>query len=852
MKIYKILSKTESKNTLPIFSIDTYERMLITSSTNGDVDLYKDEEVIYKSVKKHNGAVLCVRFDLCGTRIASCGDDGTVIIYDNELNVLNYFKNHTGDVTNVLWTDKYLASVGHDGFVVFYDNKDYKLIVKIKAHESKITGISSNKKNDYICTQGEDGIILYKGHVIYKKIPPKEGVILESFFSRMSWSPDGLLFSSGLSFNQKVNSVEIYNIEMENKYSLLGHVAPCEATAFNPKIFTLDKQFMILAVGSQDLSISLWTTLSPYPFLLIKNASDLPILDLKWNEEGTVLYFCSYDGTVKKLEFDLNELGNLATKECKIENSELFLSLLNAELYDSKIHNLLTQNEMTKNKLFTQNEMTKNNLHPINEMTKNNLHPINEMTKNNLHPINEMTKNNLHRNNFQVPPKSSLQNINGYMNGVYDNHLILKDLCGMIPSNQISLDHIKNNVQKAGLYHQPSQIFNNSNHNTHLTDMSLSTPEKLQKIKEMGLKSAPDIKHPNASVEETFNLPKRMISPDGWSDRPSINPPSIKKCNEVSDQIPQLSKSLLKQDTTSISDIKSTTKSVKRKTVRPVLIDDNERKDVAKEVLMFNFKQSVKIENGKIEEFYKDFGDYTIELNSDKTILSIKRAKKEFFDIYGSFNFISASKKYIAVYTTNIEVYNLKTGTLICPFIGSSSVIYMDIYKENLLFLEGDGTVSIFNIKTKNLIQTRIPKYDTVIKIKFSRVYFVICEYRDTSYILDKNTRLWYLLRKDWNDRETSNTDITNTIDESLMKLENKFLVNLINKRHSKLKRITRKMVNILLDMKLTDQLENKFKKIFIDLINLGHKKFVIKCLEKLSKNFNLQYFVVDIMKKMC
>lgn len=43
----------------------------------------------------------------------------------------------------------------------------------------------------------------------------------------------------------------------------------------------------------------------------------------------------------------------------------------------------------------------------------------------------------------------------------------------------------------------------------------------------------------------------------------------------------------------------------------------------------------------------------------------------------------------------------------------------MVIFNDNVLSLEEDGTASIYNIKKNNLMLKGIPKYETVIKIKF-------------------------------------------------------------------------------------------------------------------------------------
>lgn len=936
MKIYNLFTKTESRKPVSIFSLDIFENFLIIASTNGDIDLYKDKYTIYKTVRKHAGAVLCVRFNQHGSLIASCGDDGAVIVYDIDLNVINFFKFHSGDVTNVFWTNKYLISVGHDGCIIFYDEKHFNVIAKIKSHENKITGIGGNKKNNFICTQGDDGIVLYKDHSVYKKIPPNEGVILESFFSRMSWSPDGSIFSCGLSFNQKVNSIEIYNLEMESKYSLLGHVAPCEVTCFNPKTFINGvKQYYILAVGSQDLSISLWTTLSPYPFLLIKNVCEMPILDLAWSLDGTNLYYCSYDGTVGKLEFDLKELGNISTVEHTTENSDLFLTLLNAELYDKKIQKLIN-NRINNTRMIKKNI---NNLELPQISNQNKIHKEHNdklYKESFLHEKSEIKAKNKNFKHLNIP--SEIKNIQYYIN----NENNKSDVDFRYKSQNISMEEKlkkNNNLIKIqdndrntktsffdesvfsssdnfnykketppSTYKSNDQYFDSLNpslRNQHMQNYSEGIRQNFNPFHnnyEMhrrpfipppghfnmeGMPMYPPYMHNNRMMHmQNYDLNMTMkpnfMQHTQRNDIRTLRDHEQSRCDKISEDKLQKLEPLNTEDVglrkkdiieqvennekcktepelsvneksnnlpTKNEQPNLTTKVIKRKVVKPVLLDD--KKEAPVEVSMFNYKQSVRIENGVIEEFYKDFGDYSIELNSEKTKLTIKRCKKDFFEIYGKFNFLCASKRYICVYTTNIEIYDLRTGTLVCPFIGAGSVIYMDICDTNLLFLEGDGTVGIFDIKRNSLLNTRVPRYETVVRIRFSKLYFIICEYKDSEYILDKNTKLWYLLRKDWNDLSTTNIDYENTVDETIKKLENKFLINFKNKRHDKLKKITKKMIKILMNIKLTDQYENIIKKVFIDLIKLGHKKFVIRCLEKLSKKFNLQYFIVDVMKNM-
>ncbi|WUR04261.1 WD40 repeat domain-containing protein [Vairimorpha necatrix] len=905
MKILNLFTKLESKKPVSIFSLDILDKMIVTACTNGDVDLYKNEDKLYKTVKKHAGSVLCVRFNPKGNFIASCGDDGTVIIYDLELQAIFSCKFHNGDVTNVLWTDKYLISVGHDGFIIFYDNQNFKVLSKIKSHENKITGVAASRKNNFICTQGDDGLTLYKNNVIYKKIPPNEGIILESFFSRMSWSPDGLIFSCGLSFNQKMNSIEIYNIEMESKYSLLGHVAPCEVTSFNPNTFTTDsKQYFILAVGSQDLSISLWTTLSPYPFLLVKNVCELPILDLTWSSDGSSFYFCAYDGKVGKLEFNLLELGNISNLDNKIENSDLFITLMNAESYDSKVQRLIyprhikekSENyrpninndaKMSKNKDFIGPRRPADPNHPmykdqgniidymnrpkkeLKEEMKNVSDSSHKYKEENKYIIEE-NKDNMARRK-KTTKKETVNNETTNNETVNNDNIVptdesiirtIVDSVRIIEENQNTTEAetntlgVETNINTPTLQDNTVDTTNNNvetNNNMQTNIVETNNNEQANNNVEINDTRRVTFEETNNTVESTINTPVVNIVRNNTQEETELTPAEQARINDqirnpalrlrdVRDVVNEEERVAEEQRQAAAQRQEAATQArvVRKRSIRPVATPD---KNEMTQISMFNIKEQVKIENGKIEEYSKEFGDYTVELNPEKNKLTIKRFSYDFFEIHGDFKFLCASKKYICVYTTDIEIYSLKTGTLVAPLIGSGNVLYMDIYRDKVLFLNGDGSIIIFDIKNNKIKTTRVPRYDTILKIKFSKLYNVICHYKDCSYVLDKPTNLWYLLRKEWNDVHTKKTDYNNTIDETLKRLENSFMINFKIKRHDKLKEIARKMVKQLKNLEMTDHLENIYSNIFKGLVQLGHKKFTYNCMKKLGKNLNLQYF---------
>ncbi|AFN82538.1 WD40 domain-containing putative histone [Encephalitozoon romaleae SJ-2008] len=322
-----------TKRPKPIFSIDVSDGHIVTSSLGGEIKLWNPDYECIRTIKKHQGTVLCVRFSVDGDLFASGGDDGMVFVYKRNGDVVGSTSEHENDVSNVIWTDRFLVSVGYDGYVVLYDQKSLDVAKKMRPHEGQIKGICVDKSFRYMCTQGDDGIVLYEEFKVVKKVDASEGVILESFFSRMSWTPDGEFFASGLSFNRNYNTVEVFNKDLRNECSLIGHAAPCEVVAFSPVLYKKDRKYYVAAVSSQDLSLSLWCSLSAKPFLLIKNLTELPVLDMCWNESGTRLLVCSYGGEVVQIDVEDGDFGK-AYEEEEDSSGDIFFSVENRDIFE--------------------------------------------------------------------------------------------------------------------------------------------------------------------------------------------------------------------------------------------------------------------------------------------------------------------------------------------------------------------------------------------------------------------------------------------------------------------------------------------------------------------------------------
>ncbi|EOB11317.1 histone transcription regulator [Nosema bombycis CQ1] len=750
MKISKIKLNGKVKNHKSIFSIDLFGDNLVSSSISGDISLYNDQVCVYELLKNILVLLVCTIFSRWKKYCVSY-DDGNVLIYDLEGEIKYTHKSHTGDVSGLVYTDSYLVSVGYDGFVIFYSVDGSKVVKKIKSHNEKITGVAYSKANKLMVTQGSDALILYSGMTIINKVETPSGVVLENFFSRMDWSQNGELLACGLMFNNKTNTAEIFDKNLNSIQSFVGHVAPIEVVAFNPNTYFMNKPYHIIVLASQDNSISLWNTQKPFPFLLLKNVVNMPILDMKWNDKGNILYFCSYDGLINKLEFNENELGDVSRREMPTEDGDLFLTTENVRLYTEEQNREFDKKIMKIKMVKTTNKKVGGDEKVINDNVDGSL------TEGVKHlEISHEEKVDTHNTPKLNQPISEDR-----------NQPVLK------PDSQQPLN-------------QPSQ-----------QPLIHSPPQPL-----------------NQPIAQTTNQ--------------DLNKPPVQSSQ--------------------ISSSQPLTPQTKRKRIVPTLLDDKTTFGSDK-LFIFNYKKST-LDTPFLEEFSRRFGDFEINLNKERSCLSVTRDASLFYKIHGEIKVICASSKYLCVYSDVFKIYESRTGNLLFPAIGTVGICFIDIMKDKILYLEIDGRLTIIDKQT--VTTTTIPSSGELLSVNFSKNYFIICKFKDHEYFLDKSTGLWYLKKKEWNTPDTTDTDYTNTIDETLDKLENDFLIFKTAKNHQKMKSVVKKFIKKIGHMNSVQEVvENKLRRFLGDLNKMGQTKFVLKILGSLNKKFNLQYFVNDLLKQM-
>lgn len=131
-----------------------------------------------------------------------------------------------------------------------------------------------------------------------------------TFFRRLGWSPCGHFITTTHGFQKPRHSAPVLERgEWSATFDFLGHNAPIIVVKFNHSMFrrnissspeakaasmgwtngsslkTGDKElqpYNIIAIGSQDRTITVWTTASPRPLFVAKHFFSQSVVDLSW------------------------------------------------------------------------------------------------------------------------------------------------------------------------------------------------------------------------------------------------------------------------------------------------------------------------------------------------------------------------------------------------------------------------------------------------------------------------------------------------------------------------------------------------------------------------------------------
>ncbi|KDQ18757.1 hypothetical protein BOTBODRAFT_153623 [Botryobasidium botryosum FD-172 SS1] len=306
----------------------------------------------------HSGPVLTVRWSHSGKWLASGSDDTIIMIWDldptgggkvwgsDETNIegwkaLRRLPGHESDVTDLAWSpgDRYLASVGLDSRVIVWCGYSLNLLRRLDLHQGFVKGVCWDPVGQFLATQSDDkSVKIWRTDdwgveaTITKPFEDSPG---STFFRRLSWSPDGahITASNAMNNNGYVFVAAVISRQTwASDISLVGHENTVEVAAYNPHIFlrrpkdpiTTSNICSVVALGSDDLTVSVWQTKSARPLIVAKDVFERAILDLGWSFDGLTLYACSSDGTIGVFDFDQEEMEGIAPRSAQVEYLKMF------------------------------------------------------------------------------------------------------------------------------------------------------------------------------------------------------------------------------------------------------------------------------------------------------------------------------------------------------------------------------------------------------------------------------------------------------------------------------------------------------------------------------------------------
>lgn len=396
----------------PVYAVDfqrSADERLVTAGGDNNVRIWRlhsegtdsssGPAVEYLStLAKHTQAVNVARFDPTGSTLATAGDDGTLILWRKSDTIVKEFgqeededikeswtvqhvcRSSTSEIYDIAWSPdlQYIAAGSMDNYARIYRVSDGSQVHAIGEHSHYVQGVAWDPLGAFLATQLADRSVHIHAlttlqpfsHKVVQKVNradipvQRNGSLdespafrlaqlyhsetLQSFFRRLTFSPDGSLLVTPLGIyresenrtstaatddkkDQKddaetsieTNTVYVFTRAGLNRgpiCHLPGLKKPAIAVKFCPQLFKLKGSHaaidlpyrMIFAVATQD-SIVLYDTQRLEPLGLASNLHYLTITDLCWSSDGRRLVVSSADGFCSLVSF--KDLGEVYEKE---------------------------------------------------------------------------------------------------------------------------------------------------------------------------------------------------------------------------------------------------------------------------------------------------------------------------------------------------------------------------------------------------------------------------------------------------------------------------------------------------------------------------------------------------------
>jgi len=251
-------------------------------------------------LSSHTQGVNCVRWNHGGEYLASSSDDTLIFLWEHKEGAgrgggkwvrAATLRGHAMDVLDLAWgaNDGLLASCSIDNRVIVWNTQNVSpLLPPLKVlcgHTNWVKGVAWDPLGRFLASASEDrSVVVWRATdwAIEAKITlPFAGVTAQTFFQRLSWSPDGaaLGLPNAAKAQQQIAAVVSRNAWDAAAADLVGHKQPVTVVKFAPVLFRAaatiqcpePQPHSVVAIGSQDATVSIWTDAAARPLLVLRD-----------------------------------------------------------------------------------------------------------------------------------------------------------------------------------------------------------------------------------------------------------------------------------------------------------------------------------------------------------------------------------------------------------------------------------------------------------------------------------------------------------------------------------------------------------------------------------------------------
>ncbi|KAJ6708116.1 MEMBER OF THE HIR1 FAMILY OF WD-REPEAT PROTEINS [Salix viminalis] len=331
------------------------------NSVSRDLEINEPTQRLLATLRDHFGSVNCVRWAKHGRYVASGSDDQVILVHEQKpgsgttefgsgeppdvenWKVAMTLRGHTADVVDLNWSpdDSILASGSLDNTIHIWNMSNGICTAVLRGHSSLVKGVTWDPIGSFIASQSDDKTVIIWRTSDWSLAHRTDGhwnkSLGSTFFRRLGWSPCGHFITTTHGFQKPRHSAPVLERgEWAATFDFLGHNAPIIVVKFNHSMFRRNfanaqevkaaqvgwtngaskiggkesQPYNVIAIGSQDRTITVWTTASPRPLFVAKHFFTQSVVDLSWSPDGYSLFACSLDGSVATLHFDAKELGH--------------------------------------------------------------------------------------------------------------------------------------------------------------------------------------------------------------------------------------------------------------------------------------------------------------------------------------------------------------------------------------------------------------------------------------------------------------------------------------------------------------------------------------------------------------